>query len=730
MTITKSGELASFYTVNKAPIKHLRVYFSPKQAGSGDPSPSNVREISGWDEIKYANLTDLNIAYVRDNLSGGQGINYICNTTFYPHNIKIIGTATANSATPFMRCDNAIKNKTYYIYNLPILDYNAWLCGIGTNISQVRADPNVLTAMGINGYPIVASSSGQMRIYFQASSGKTYNLDFYPIISQNAPIKIDWQSMANILYGGYLDLETGELWKTWEYSQITSSYLNNVPEEYIGINSNLTAFGGGRGLFIRNWEYQNMPGIKYGGIKCACNLYPVTINNKDIYASQYRTYFKIGEEITSVNDFINIVQNLENNNSGLYVAYELAEPQLVTTLTPTQLQTSVGQNVIWSNADRVEVEYDLAESNDELYRRRNILLRSAPHIVMPEPSTLQHFNTNIAAPLKECKIHFNPIQEGSGDPSPNNVREISGWSNIKLQHVTNVVPITFINFNNISVTNGTAVLNPDKSITIIGNGEGGCTLIGEIEPILFNSSIDTLFLSSSIKDLTINKCAIRFLDNNDNVLIDFRPASSYADDAIATMTISNEFTSSKIKITIVRSIPSITIKPFLGHGNNHITYPLNWFSIAGTLYGGYVDLTKGELVKTMETVLLNNPSLWKQYDSTRVYGYTGAIAPNRLTGTSYNIISNIAPSTLEDTWKIKWTSTTSNYCGIYWGTDEPLCTLEELKTLSENNQIQACYALKTPVTYSLSPQSITALRGTNNIWSNANGPIELSYWTH
>ena len=51
MTITKEGALASFYTVNKASIKHLKVYFSPKQAGEGTPSPENVREISGWDGI-------------------------------------------------------------------------------------------------------------------------------------------------------------------------------------------------------------------------------------------------------------------------------------------------------------------------------------------------------------------------------------------------------------------------------------------------------------------------------------------------------------------------------------------------------------------------------------------------------------------------------------------------------------------------------------------------------
>ena len=52
MTITKEGSLASFYTVNKAPIKHLKVYFSPKQAGEDNPSPENVREINGYNQIE------------------------------------------------------------------------------------------------------------------------------------------------------------------------------------------------------------------------------------------------------------------------------------------------------------------------------------------------------------------------------------------------------------------------------------------------------------------------------------------------------------------------------------------------------------------------------------------------------------------------------------------------------------------------------------------------------
>ena len=50
----------SFKSSAKVPIDSLKIHFSPQQAGSGDPSPSNVREISGW--------TGLNISKTGKNL--------------------------------------------------------------------------------------------------------------------------------------------------------------------------------------------------------------------------------------------------------------------------------------------------------------------------------------------------------------------------------------------------------------------------------------------------------------------------------------------------------------------------------------------------------------------------------------------------------------------------------------------------------------------------------------
>ena len=40
------------------------------------------------------------------------------------------------------------------------------------------------------------------------------------------------------------------------------------------------------------------------------------------------------------------------------------------------------------------------------------------------------FTTNVAKNLKQLKIPFTPIQSGSGDPSPDNVRPITGWTGV------------------------------------------------------------------------------------------------------------------------------------------------------------------------------------------------------------------------------------------------------------------------------------------------------------
>ena len=44
------------------------------------------------------------------------------------------------------------------------------------------------------------------------------------------------------------------------------------------------------------------------------------------------------------------------------------------------------------------------------------------------------FLTDLARPLKSLVASFLPVQSGSGDPSPTNVRSISGWSGVNVWH--------------------------------------------------------------------------------------------------------------------------------------------------------------------------------------------------------------------------------------------------------------------------------------------------------
>lgn len=42
------------------------------------------------------------------------------------------------------------------------------------------------------------------------------------------------------------------------------------------------------------------------------------------------------------------------------------------------------------------------------------------------------FQTNVSKPLRELMIPFTPVQSGSGDPSPSNIRSITGWTGVNI----------------------------------------------------------------------------------------------------------------------------------------------------------------------------------------------------------------------------------------------------------------------------------------------------------
>lgn len=763
VTITKEGNLVSFYTVNKAPIKHLKVYFSPKQAGTGDPSPSNIRLISGITgcDTVVSGKNILNINRTKGDpdpkdLSGSTSPRVMDTNHYYK------GIQSENwYHDPYTNV--TISNNTIIVNNL---NNNSYGAGFPVRIKSGEKYTLSFTAekslvsfgfydrnwhylyssdaySNINHITITAAQNAYyMVVVFRAvafnTEAYTYSniqLECGEIATEYEPYRdqtytLDWTNDIGTIYGGYVDLITGELvqiekklilngssseewWEYDTYDQYKGFALNNT-----GLKSGTRQSG------YASW----MPVVsKSTSNNLECWL---GVNNTVIYCASTA----------------DLISNYSVANWRLYLAehpLEIVIPlktPIAHQLTPTQLSTLIGRNNIWSNADYVEVEYDLAESNDELYRRRNIILKSAPHIETVS-GNIAHFETDIAVPIKSAVVRFSPVQEGSGDPSPTNVRAISGWSSVNITYCgknllnTNECYLTNMSQSNGVFTNTAADTRSSVNFTLREqNGQDANQVTREC------FYINTSTAGKFIQNFTINNNDTIYLllkhnGSSRDLRMLFRWAAGtgsfrfMADIDSADPTVIGGFTLHNIQI--IKLNDNDEYETYTGS-----TIPINWQTAAGTIYGGYLDLTSRKLVQTYGSMVLDGTEDgWATY---------GAIERNDFCAV-FNIANKKRGNQISICDKLKNVDTAyapSNYASGRYSDHPNLKTMyfcmpnAEITTitgfkqwLSENN-LQFVYELEEPVEYQLSPQILRTLRGVNNIWSNANGPIEVSYWTH
>ena len=166
-------------------------------------------------------------------------------------------------------------------------------------------------------------------------------------------------SLGRTIYGGSADLVNGTGTDYGVKETITSTYLSGLSSSYIGYSSSVSAMNNHPCVWVRNFGYPTANEFVVGGIKCACNHFPVTMNNSQIISTQYRIYFDVdGKNISSVQDFIDYVSALENNNDSLDVVYQKSAPDdfTFTPISPTP-DTALGVNNFWADTGDSEVTY-------------------------------------------------------------------------------------------------------------------------------------------------------------------------------------------------------------------------------------------------------------------------------------------------------------------------------------------------------------------------------------
>lgn len=270
-------------------------------------------------------------------------------------------------------------------------------------------------------------------------------------------------------------------------------------------------------------------------------------------------------------------------------------------------------------------------------------------------------------PLKSCIVRVEPVQAGSGDPSPENVRPISGWTGMQLTASGK----NLFNKNNYLFYNG----YPDGNYKVVSNYAHTIVYI----PCAPN----TTYTVNRQRTVTNERFHVYWSDKipTEGAQLHGRVAASTSGTVGSWMplTITTGETARYLVLWAwwANSVnPEDTLQIELGNSATEYesfkgaSYPITFPTSAGTVYGAYVDVTGGELV----------------VDRAQIASYNGETLPST------------------------------------WISDRDVYASGTTPTIGA----QVVYELAEPIHYPLTPTEIKTLLGQNNVWADT-GDTEIEY---
>ena len=328
-------------------------------------------------------------------------------------------------------------------------------------------------------------------------------------------------------------------------------------------------------------------------------------------------------------------------------------------------------------------------------------------------------------PVKSLKVTLEPIQSGSGTPSPDNVRPISG----RTECVTEVCGVNW--FDASATTNLRDFSRSGETFT---NTETDTRSSIRLSVLYYSKgaqigiSNETIVTSVGRASRSLNipsgtdKLRIRDSGSSRDLYFEYPFSGS------GSYVLSADFVS--VDPTTVGGLVIKNIQLELGttatayepyQGTSYTT------DLGRTVYGGTLDVVSGELV--VDRVMVDLGSLTYAYQalSGSRHGFSVSISDLRLTTGGSDLLPAISSAYSAKRYNDTWANGNMSYfypigrTVIFINNDYTDAT--EFKTAM--NGIQLCYELATPQTYQLDPQQVMLLHGNNNVWSD--GSVELTY---
>ena len=332
------------------------------------------------------------------------------------------------------------------------------------------------------------------------------------------------------------------------------------------------------------------------------------------------------------------------------------------------------------------------------------------------------FETNIEDYIKNLKVEINPVQEGSGEPSPENIRPITGWSSATVSRTgKNLLDYTGLtwtpglrddNGNIVSsgshFTNGISV-KPSTQYTL-----SGTLAIGLTNFRLYYLQADGTWISRTGQQ---DSTAYTFITPSNCGQIQIQVGGG------------NTLSDAQLELGSTAS----AYEAYQG-----TTIPIIFPADAGTVYGGTLNVTTGELTVTHGFyVFTGNENLsmlatgytrfWYSFDTD---GKQAAGTNQIFSWTKYANVPTAASPSGNPVYGAKVYNYSSGARIIFSDPSFPTTKSEmcEILRTAYESRTPYCftYQMKHPITYRLTPQEVRTILGTNTIWSDS-GNVSLEY---
>ena len=305
-------------------------------------------------------------------------------------------------------------------------------------------------------------------------------------------------------------------------------------------------------------------------------------------------------------------------------------------------------------------------------------------------------------PVKDLVVNITPKQAGTGDPSPTNVRAISGWTGAKIYATGNNL------FDSSTVVQGS--LSAPTAAT-------RCSNRGSEIPVTVGTKITCSTQSAMRFELAI-------VQNGTVVYTSGWKTGSFTYTVAYDGVLGINFSYSDNSNITPQNVIDAQFMVNIGTALDYEPYNGNVYNVsfgsAGTVYGGTLDVTSGIL--TVDRCFITG-SGWSQYNQNNGYKAYRRVVPK--SGASSIPETMPVSNMISEFGTFSSSSMSKNILQPPVGANEwAYMALDETVDVS---QLELSYIIAQPVSYQLTPTEVKTLLGNNNIFADTGSVASCEY---